>query len=643
MMIYAGRSGMKSRVNVARQQQDLNNILKDIFRYKGDIPVHLMSIVDLEDTDVLKYAFQINAGKNSYTVCTTTVVEKLEWIGMINKATQEAEKKKIFGVPLGVLMKSNDQAGRSIPTLVENSLQYIENSGIDNEGIFRLSGSAIDIEKMKDLFDSGKSVDFYGKDCHAVAGIFKLFLRELPEPLMTLELYNKWLEAFKNDSLSASERVPLVKKVFNQLPIFNKYVLAYIMAFLAKVATLSDKNKMGASNLSIVFGPNILYKRTADPFDTSELRNVYAVVQFLIDNHEQMFEGIEEERKRYEEKEIKEIEERKEKEALEKEKAKQNLKEEKLKREEEMKKQRDEKERVHRELKSMTERLRSDSVKKEAEEYERSVREEQDRRFLNEAAYLEEKERQRLAAEEARKIEKEKEDARLKQEKKELRRQMKEKRQKEEVEYQKQREEEEREYRRKRDEERRREEEEEKRLREERLKTFNTSFEELSQAQARNPLNNRTLSSSSLSPTTSPVRNQQPDVPVRSASSRSLVDDMVCDVCKEPILGQGLHALNKKFHTSCFVCTVCQKTLSGSFLHSEGKPYCLDDFNRLFSKSCAGCNQRIQGPFVKAMDREWHPNGCFVCQNCRGTLSGGFFEKNSKPYCKGCIHSVSTS
>ena len=45
---------------------------------------------------------------------------------------------------------------------------------------------------------------------------------------------------------------------------------------------------------------------------------------------------------------------------------------------------------------------------------------------------------------------------------------------------------------------------------------------------------------------------------------------MVCDLCGEAIEGQGLHALNKRFHATCFVCTSCKAPLTGSFLQSEG-------------------------------------------------------------------------
>lgn len=65
-------------------------------------------------------------------------------------------------------------------------------------------------------------------------------------------------------------------------------------------------------------GPNILSKKNADPYDTSDFGHIYQLVQYFIEQYEKLFLAIEEDRKKYEEKEQRELEERKEKESLEK-------------------------------------------------------------------------------------------------------------------------------------------------------------------------------------------------------------------------------------------------------------------------------------------------------------------------------------
>jgi PDZ and LIM domain protein 5/6/7 len=73
-------------------------------------------------------------------------------------------------------------------------------------------------------------------------------------------------------------------------------------------------------------------------------------------------------------------------------------------------------------------------------------------------------------------------------------------------------------------------------------------------------------------------------------------------------------------------------------MHQEGQPYCNEDFQKLFGKTCGGCGKPIEGQFLRAMEKDWHPTNCFVCSNCKGTLSTGFFNKGGKPVCKNCTN-----
>ena len=61
------------------------------------------------------------------------------------------------------------------------------------EGLFRIPGRATDILEMKISFEQGKGLGVDEPDAHAVAGLLSQFFRELPEPLLTFELYQKWI------------------------------------------------------------------------------------------------------------------------------------------------------------------------------------------------------------------------------------------------------------------------------------------------------------------------------------------------------------------------------------------------------------------------------------------------------------------
>ena len=66
------------------------------------------------------------------------------------------------------------------------------------QGLFRVGGGALKLRKMRAVLDGGK-LDLFAYDAqddiHAVAGALKQYLRELPDPLLTLDLYEQWIVA----------------------------------------------------------------------------------------------------------------------------------------------------------------------------------------------------------------------------------------------------------------------------------------------------------------------------------------------------------------------------------------------------------------------------------------------------------------
>merc|ERR1712137_228835 len=81
---------------------------------------------------------------------------------------------QVFGAPL------NPEADQ-IPSVVKKVVQYFDNAGKDFEGLFRISGQQSVIKKLIEEFDAGLEPDLSPIDPHAVAGLLKQYLRELPE------------------------------------------------------------------------------------------------------------------------------------------------------------------------------------------------------------------------------------------------------------------------------------------------------------------------------------------------------------------------------------------------------------------------------------------------------------------------------
>uniref|UniRef100_A0A671NB73 SH3-domain binding protein 1 n=1 Tax=Sinocyclocheilus anshuiensis TaxID=1608454 RepID=A0A671NB73_9TELE len=123
-----------------------------------------------------------------------------------------------------------------------------------------LAAAASVVKKLKSCLDSG-TVDQneFSYDPHAVAGALKCYLRELPEPLMTFELYSDWFKAAAEKE--TDEKLKQLRTVLQKLPTENYNNLRYLVQFLSHLSEQQAVNKMTPSNIAIVLGPNLLWPR----------------------------------------------------------------------------------------------------------------------------------------------------------------------------------------------------------------------------------------------------------------------------------------------------------------------------------------------------------------------------------------------
>lgn len=174
-----------------------------------------------------------------------------------NLKTQVDESmfRPVFGCPLEDHLRVND---REIAFVIEECVLYILDQALEVEGLFRIAGSAAKIKKLRAAFDAGiVDLNEFENDVHAVTGVFKQYLRELPEPLLTFDLYEDWIQASSITDRDA--RLQAIWTVCDRLPAPNKANLKYIVCFLAKIAENSEANKMSSSNIAIVLAPNVLW------------------------------------------------------------------------------------------------------------------------------------------------------------------------------------------------------------------------------------------------------------------------------------------------------------------------------------------------------------------------------------------------
>jgi hypothetical protein len=130
LFIYSSKSKLTERVNTAKEERNATAILKNTYQYKGNFIINKIAIKDLQDTDLLKNAFQITYdNKDIFTFCTNSSIEKTEWIQIFIRVIDESQKKKVFGVSLNELMKNPNYIAKSIPPFIENILNYIDKNG----------------------------------------------------------------------------------------------------------------------------------------------------------------------------------------------------------------------------------------------------------------------------------------------------------------------------------------------------------------------------------------------------------------------------------------------------------------------------------------------------------------------------------
>uniref|UniRef100_A0A667ZRE2 BCR activator of RhoGEF and GTPase n=1 Tax=Myripristis murdjan TaxID=586833 RepID=A0A667ZRE2_9TELE len=162
----------------------------------------------------------------------------------------------VFGVKISTVTKRERS---KVPYIVRQCLEEIERRGMEEVGIYRVSGVATDIQALKAAFDTNNkdvSVMMSEMDVNAIAGTLKLYFRELPEPLFTDELYPNFAGGITLSDSVAKESCML--NLLLSLPEPNLVTFLFLLDHLKRVAEKESVNKMSLHNLATVFGPTLL-------------------------------------------------------------------------------------------------------------------------------------------------------------------------------------------------------------------------------------------------------------------------------------------------------------------------------------------------------------------------------------------------
>ncbi|KTG05814.1 hypothetical protein cypCar_00021602 [Cyprinus carpio] len=217
-------------------------------------------------------------------------------------------KDQVFGCSLTALCQ---REGTSVPHFVKMCIEHVENTGLNVDGLYRVSGNLAVIQKLRFAVNHVRHIsypegcvylsadekvnleDSKWEDIHVTTGALKMFFRELPEPLFTYASFNDFVEAIKHSDYK--QRVQSIKDLIKQLPKPNqetmkvlfkhlkstsvitsipnlKIIMSYkaassvagkkdntrLLSLFFRVIDHGEVNRMTTQSVAIVFGPTLL-------------------------------------------------------------------------------------------------------------------------------------------------------------------------------------------------------------------------------------------------------------------------------------------------------------------------------------------------------------------------------------------------
>lgn len=174
---------------------------------------------------------------------------------------EAATMRPLFGESLETVVQNPSQNVGGIPIIVNDCISYLYENGLDAEGLLRISGNRSLMNEYRLAYDSGKTVNI--KECndsHTVANLLKLYLRELPEPIFTYDLYRPLIQV-QAMSMPDDQKLAALTKVLSKLPQANRLVLWHLVSFAAEFATHAEKTKMTPDNIALCLAPTLMWCR----------------------------------------------------------------------------------------------------------------------------------------------------------------------------------------------------------------------------------------------------------------------------------------------------------------------------------------------------------------------------------------------
>ncbi|XP_008821517.1 SLIT-ROBO Rho GTPase-activating protein 2 isoform X1 [Nannospalax galili] len=180
-------------------------------------------------------------------------------------------------------------SSQAIPLVVESCIRFISRHGLQHEGIFRVSGSQVEVNDIKNAFERGEDPlagDQNDHDMDSIAGVLKLYFRGLEHPLFPKDIFHDLMACVTMDNLQ--ERAVHIRKVLLVLPKTTLIIMRYLFAFLNHLSQFSEENMMDPYNLAICFGPSLMSVPEGHD-QVSCQAHVNELIKTIIIQHENIF------------------------------------------------------------------------------------------------------------------------------------------------------------------------------------------------------------------------------------------------------------------------------------------------------------------------------------------------------------------
>ncbi|XP_049421054.1 rho GTPase-activating protein 12b isoform X7 [Epinephelus fuscoguttatus] len=196
-------------------------------------------------------------------------------------------KDQVFGCSLTSLCQRENT---SVPNFVTMCIEHVENTGLNIDGLYRVSGNLAVIQKLRFAVNHDEKVDLNDskwEDIHVTTGALKMFFRELPEPLFTYGSFDDFVEAIKCSDYK--QRVNSIKDLIKKLPKPNHDTMQVLFKHLRRVIDHGEANRMTTQSVAIVFGPTLLRPETETGNIAVHMVYQNQIVELILLEYESVF------------------------------------------------------------------------------------------------------------------------------------------------------------------------------------------------------------------------------------------------------------------------------------------------------------------------------------------------------------------